>query len=457
MLRRSVHVLIGLVFWTAASCALWVCVGAGTAHRALGPFGRVWHGDRNPVFPKKPGFSLPLLFSELADYWTGRRELMELRLSSRVTVAVGDPIFVHDGPRTFRQVGEIRSLVRSGETLPSQRGEVIEARALLYPTAPPIGPEAKVTYFTTPDSIVWVVQTLLTPERKAAIVAEISQVAEAHGEEILQSLRPVMEKTVRDAAVVLEQDFIQALQRHSAELELLSARYQREIVEPKLVPLVQQEIWPIVLRNAEPTLNQVSKELWEQMSLWRFSWRFVYDKSPLPDQQMVQKEWKRFVREQGVPILARHTDEFMTVAAATVRDMAANDRVRTVFGRSLSRVASDPEFRRIIREIFDEVVVENRRLFDVFDRQWRDPAARGAFELASDRLEPTIRRVADLVFGTLEDGITPEFARVLRTQILGKDRRWFLLEVGTPGTSPVQRPHALVLPAAVAGEVPQGE
>ena len=39
-----------------------------------------------------------------------------------------------------------------------------------------------------------------------------------------------------------------------------------------------------------------------------------------------------------------------------------------------------------------------------------------------NRLEPTIRKIGDLVLGTREGGLTPEFSRVLRQQILLKDR-----------------------------------
>jgi hypothetical protein len=47
--------------------------------------------------------------------------------------------------------------------------------------------------------------------------------------------------------------------------------------------------------------------------------------------------------------------------------------------------------------------------------------------VAAERLEPTARRIGDLLFGTRETGVSPEFARVLRSQILGKDRRWLVL------------------------------
>jgi hypothetical protein len=42
-------------------------------------------------------------------------------------------------------------------------------------------------------------------------------------------------------------------------------------------------------------------------------------------------------------------------------------------------------------------------------------------------LEPVVRQIGDDLFGSQEEGINPDFARVLRNQILGKDRRWIVL------------------------------
>ena len=50
----------------------------------------------------------------------------------------------------------------------------------------------------------------------------------------------------------------------------------------------------------------------------------------------------------------------------------------------------------------------------------------GAFDIAGDRLEPVVRQIGDEIFGSEKDGINPDFARVLRSQILRKDRRWIV-------------------------------
>ena len=46
--------------------------------------------------------------------------------------------------------------------------------------------------------------------------------------------------------------------------------------------------------------------------------------------------------------------------------------------------------------------------------------------MAGDRLEPVVRSIGDELFGSEDAGINPDFARVLRSQILGKDRQWIV-------------------------------
>ncbi|MCA9117675.1 MAG: hypothetical protein KDA79_21540, partial [Planctomycetaceae bacterium] len=71
------------------------------------------------------------------------------------------------------------------------------------------------------------------------------------------------------------------------------------------------------------------------------------------------------------------------------------------------------------------------------------------------------------LFGRRDGEITPEFARVLRRQVLLKDRRWLILEHSPPAGSPASpaaapqtRPagtkdhRPLVLPVRHGGPVP---
>jgi hypothetical protein len=199
------------------------------------------------------------------------------------------------------------------------------------------------------------------------------------------------------------------------------------VIEKRLQPLVRQEIWPLVQRRAEPLADEIGQEVWQRASVWRFGWRYAYDVSPLPQQNLVEKEWKRFLRDEVIPAIEGHTDDIIRVQQQILTDIARSERVRRVVRDSLVAVIDDPQVQRVAWSIFREAVLENPKLRETLERRWRSEEAQRALSIAAERLEPAVRRVGDMIFGNRETGVSPEFARVLRNQILGKDRRWLVL------------------------------
>ncbi|MGH7129421.1 MAG: hypothetical protein ACREIV_12695, partial [Planctomycetaceae bacterium] len=88
-MARSLRILTGLLVWTTAGGALWWCVDRQLASS---------NDLRERVAP------------ELWQYATGARRDVALEMAEPITVAVGDPVFVVDGPDSIRQVGEITAV-----------------------------------------------------------------------------------------------------------------------------------------------------------------------------------------------------------------------------------------------------------------------------------------------------------------------------------------------------------
>jgi hypothetical protein len=363
------------------------------------------------------------LVTSLWDYGTGARRVAELKFEASCRVAAGDPIFIVDGPDDVRQVGEI-SLVAADATVPS-------IEAIFYTSAPEIAPNARLTYHQTPGSMDWVLRTMLPEAKRKQIANELKTSFEQHREEVIGLMRPIVEEALQDAFSVVEQDLPVALQRRNAELEKLGGRYQRELVERELVPLVRGEIWPIVRKHAEPEVNRIGQELWQRASLWRFGWRYAYDIAPLPQKDLAKREWERFLKDEAVPVLEGHSEDFMRAQEQIFRDVARNTKVQAAVRRSVTKVVKDPGVQKIACEVIQEVVLDNPRLRGVMERHWHSERTQAALRVTSARLEPTAVRIGELLLGTPDGGVTPEFARVLRNQILFKDRRWFVLENGT--------------------------
>jgi hypothetical protein len=389
---KLLRIAVGLAFWSGIAGVLWAALAR--------PGDTVTSAARRPL-------------SDLWHYYT-TDPVLELRLPAGSELAVGDPVLAADAQGSLQQVGIVRHVANDARC----------AEAALFRSAPQTGQPIHAYYLSNPDTIEWVVRTLLPPARRKQIQDELAAAVREHHQEVLEALRSVVEKGVRDALAVLKQDLPRALEHHRPEIEALAARYQTEIIKGELAPLVKEDIWPIVRRDSEPTARQVGNELWERVSLWRFAWRGVLDRMPLiRGGDRVEMELQRFLDEEAVPILQSHEADYQAVVERIVRDVADNERVQASFRRNFARVARDPELRRIVNDILQEAVVKNPRFWEAVRQNVTSSEAQEALRLASERLEPTVRHIGDLVLGTRENGLTPEFTRVLRQQILFKDRQ----------------------------------
>lgn len=278
-----------------------------------------------------------------------------------------------------------------------------------------------------------VVQTLLPEEKRQRIKQRLSAAFRDHGQDITAAFRPVVEKSLRQSAPLLEDALKESIERHEDEFKAIGRRWEQEIFKARIVPVLRAEVLPIVREHGEPVAQEIGRELWDRASLWRFGWRALYDKSPLPEKDLLKEEWQRFVEGEAIPVFEAHMDDILEAQKKIFVDVSENERIRDEFEAVFKEMASDPEFQRLIKAVVREAVIDNRQLHAVWTANFKSDQARAAMELAGKRLEPIVREIGDDLFGTKQTGIDPDFARVLRNQILGKDKRWV---IATPLAGP---------------------
>jgi len=394
-MRRRLRILVGLLAWGGGlGFACWMIAG-----HVDGDLGR-------KVAP------------QLLQYATSDRTSVPLHVAEELDIRGGDPIFSVTADGGMVQIGEIQ---QSSGNQP--------LAAMLYARAPTLSADDQLAWYSNPNSMAWVVSTLLPDSKRKEVSAEIQQAVADHHDELLEALQPLVEKSLDQSLAIVESELPAAIRAHRKDIDRIARRYQRELIDKELLPLVRREIWPIVRRRAEPTVNDIGSDLWKRVSLWRFTWRYVYDKTPLlPNRRKFRNEFDRFVDREALPVLANHSDEIVQIVEQVIRDASANPQVQQAARRSGSKVLDDPELRALLWRIVRRTAVDNPKFRQALKETWTGPEAREVLAQTSRRFEPTVRRIGGLLIGTPETGITPEFAAVLRNQVLGKDRRWLVLE-----------------------------
>ena len=373
--------------------------------------------------------------SELADFFLKPCEVVELEFEVASKYKVGDRIFFFD-PQT-REPIQIGMIVRvespTSDNMEIARGK--RAFAKLYPNAPKLTVKDYFSYYDTPESMGWVVEQMLPPEKRKAYAEKLLNTFRENQQELNDLLEPIIKKSIAESVVVIQDDLKIALDKRADKIREIGNRLQTDLVKEDLVPLVREEIWPVIQSEVAPVLYTIGQEMWKQVSVWRFGWRYLYDASPLPEKDLTRKEFDRFLENHGLPILESHADEFLEVQKAVLRRVAENERVQSVVTQSVREFVNDEEVQVLVKEIFNEVVVNNQRLHLVWQRNWNSEEAQTAIALASARMQPTVETIAESMFGNPKEPIPAEFARVLRHRILSKDDRWMTL-VHYPGETP---------------------
>jgi hypothetical protein len=390
----------GLIFWLALllGAATWLSNGGDGDRERMG---RLW------------------------EFVSGSRRKVVLKLAQPDLIKVGDQIFLA-GRTGGPAVGRV-TRVESPTSAEQQLVWADYAEAEFYSSAPALQAGARLTLHQNPQSLDWVIETMLSPQIRSEIIELLTVAFNEHQAEIAQRLQPLLLESLRRSSEVLRDDFRRAVLERREELRAISSRYQQEFINPQLTPLLRDEVWPIIQRESRPLANLIGQQLWEQASLWRLTWRLVYDASPLPQRDLTRKEFNRFVSDHVVPTLEDHLGDFVDLQKRIISEVIANERVRTVAGEGFDQLTNDVELQRVLLGILNDVLTDNPRLKSVWQDVWSTPEAQSALADANERLEPTITAIGEAMFGNPRKQITPEFSKVLRNKVLFKDQRWLVL------------------------------
>jgi hypothetical protein len=191
-------------------------------------------------------------------------------------------VFVIDQD-AVRPVGRVSRLGPRGEnqTHSSERPAdlkinfVQEATVTLFGGAPKLNDDATFTLESTPKSTEWVIKTMLPKEKRRELVTLIMASYRQHMPEIAKAFEPVVKDSLATAGSVIRNELQVAFEAREEDFLALGKRFETELLQEKIVPLLQDEVWPIVEEQGSPLAQKIGTEVWQELSLWRFGWRYI--------------------------------------------------------------------------------------------------------------------------------------------------------------------------------------
>ena len=372
----------------------------------------------------------PRAAEQLINYVSSQRSTIDIVTKDHVVIGIGDSLFATiDGK--LEPVGVVTALDYDAapQDQPVRLAWVTRATVTFFSDRPLIDQGSYVDYYMTDQSPAWVVKTMLSPAIRSKISNLIGDAYDRNQADLVEKFRPVIQKMITDSSLLIQQSVIQELTARQDEVSALAQRYQRDVLEKEILPVLQVEVWPIVEEETAPLVEEIGQEIWGEVSVWRFGWRFLYDKSPLPNRNLAKKEFDRFVKKKALPIFESHFDEIVEIQKRLMKRIVANKKVTGKISSAASRFFSDDEVKILFTDVFKKSVLNNMELKQSIEQTWRSDEAKRAMRMANNRLESTITEIGQTLFGSPTGSVPQEFARVLRNRVLHKDDRWLVLKL----------------------------
>jgi len=366
--------------------------------------------------------------SKLHEFFSQEEQRLVVRFPGTVRIMVGDDVEV-----AGFHAGEVEALLdENGKVLPWIGAEVGAVRIRFYDSQRvALHADASARLVLVPLAAAWVVQTLFTNEKIPRIAEEWNRTMLIHREEIFDVLTPILRDVIIDLERHVETELPDFLKRHSERIKALGDSMESQLEREQFASLFEREIWPIAQPKVRPIIEEISREVWKKLPVWGLTWRLAYQNLPLTRDDYLKEAWVTFLEGQVVPIFLSHSEEILEAARDVAREAFEKKEVRETLRQAFAGLIQEPGFHELCQIFLQEVLLDNPRFHETMLRRWSAPEVQSALAAASTHIEPMVRRMGDIVLGTRKEGITPEFARVLRSQILLKDGQRIVIDPGS--------------------------
>ena len=299
---------------------------------------------------------------------------------------------------------------------------------------PDVQPErlTRAVAITSSASLPWVYKTLLPAPTLDRIERQWIEFRDANARRFLAALAPIVKETAAAMVDLVREELDLALARRSDELTALAEQYGEELLVQTLLPMIVDEVWPIVQRHGAEPVEKIGRELWEEAPVFGLAWSGLYDHLPLTEGNKAEERWAAFLEDAAFPIVRKHQGEVRDALVAIVRDVAQNARIRRTMQESLMKLRDDSRLRALALGVGQDVV-GSARIRGYLQSRLDEPKVAAIFDAMRSEFDDFNRELAkNIVFEADHHQISPHFVRFLRTMVLKKDWRWVMVSDQDP-------------------------
>jgi hypothetical protein len=278
-------------------------------------------------------------------------------------------------------------------------------------------------------SFLFALQTLLPASQWERVRTEWTSFRARNAEELSREIEPLAGQLLATTLRAVAAELPDALERHRADLDRVVTRMRNGLGEEQVRPLLIEDLWPIVVRNAAGPAEQIGRELWDRVPLMSFALRAAADRLLEDEPVRVEERWNRFVQEEALPTIRAHLPELEQAFAAIVKEVLASEDVQSRTAAVWAGIRDDPAVQALARTLTRELLADNARLNAALRALADDPATRERVARIGARFQEFLDPLGDLIFlDESRQGINPDLAYLIRLLLLRRDEQVVYLE-----------------------------
>lgn len=272
--------------------------------------------------------------------------------------------------------------------------------------------------------------SMLVPDQKLdQIKTELKLYFEKHLIELKDDLPPIAMEIFDQSLGIIKKNAISFLNKDSTQtmIDIYSKKLKEEYLEREFKPIFKQKIWPIVELEALKIINPILKEMVDQFPTAEVGFLYVYQTLPGTDTDHVEKRIKQFFDEEALLIVSKYADEIKNAQIQIISNIKENKEIKEFTIAAIKKLFEDQEISDWIKQSVQELYARTKpEILNEFQLKWKPRLQEITVDLL-EKFEPYALNMAYQILLNLEisDGITPispELAKVIRRQILQKDR-----------------------------------
>ncbi len=364
----------------------------------------------------------PTLPRRLSHHITGSMEQLVVVLPTRPTLYATDPVYTV----------EVTALALQGRVLSIEGESPCRVTISIDPSLRRrLGQASEVIAMAPGYDLGWVLKTLVPPDLRQYVLAEVDKLWSMHGAETIEQIKGPGLAALADILATLADEFPRALAAEKASFDAFTEAFSREIFPIHLEPALKDIVLARVQSKLGPALGDLGTAIWSNISITdilAIFWTASQESIGLVAREEQAARLTKVLEARAVPVLREKAPGVLRSFGEALGESLADPRVVTALHKTAQEISAHPAFVTFLEKLLGRWIGNNPVVGAQVQAAFANSSLTAPLTEFYKLAEPLLQEALNEML-TRPDrlGMDHQLVRVLRHVVLLKDDRYLLV------------------------------